>query len=128
MGRPTKPPVEGERVSLGLRVTADIKRRLEAAAIKKGRSISQEAELRIEQSLRADNHLTLSKGAYWSPILFAGGQLLIYVDEEEVITLDISPQDKRKLLYAIDEYWPEDEEPLTFGDDQLNAELNKGGR
>ena len=50
MGRPTKAPVEGERVSLGLRVTADIKRRLEEAAVKKGRSLSQESEFRLEHS------------------------------------------------------------------------------
>ena len=49
-GRPTKPPVEGTRVMLGLRVTANIKRKLEAAAIESGRSLSQEAEFRLEQS------------------------------------------------------------------------------
>jgi hypothetical protein len=54
IGRPTKPPVEGERVPLGLRVTAAAKRKLEEAAIKSGRSISQEAELRIERSFDDD--------------------------------------------------------------------------
>lgn len=49
VGRPTKSP-EGERVSLGLRVTADIKRRLDAAAEASGRSQSQEAEFRLERS------------------------------------------------------------------------------
>ena len=55
MGRPTQPPVEGERVSLGFRVTAEVKRKLEAAAVASGRSISQEAELRIERSFAADS-------------------------------------------------------------------------
>ncbi len=50
VGRPTKPGTAGLRNSLGLRVTADIKRKLEAAALKSGRSQSQEAEFRIEQS------------------------------------------------------------------------------
>jgi hypothetical protein len=54
MGRPTKAPVEGERVPLGLRVTAEAKRKLAAAAIKSGRSISQEAELRIERSFQME--------------------------------------------------------------------------
>jgi hypothetical protein len=54
MGRPTKPAVEGTRVSLGLRVTAEVKNKLEEAAIKSGRSISQEAELRIERSFEDD--------------------------------------------------------------------------
>jgi|RhiMetdeSRZDD1v2_1073273.scaffolds.fasta_scaffold1991056_2 hypothetical protein len=55
VGRPTKAPKSGERVPLGLRVTADIKRKLDAAAEKSGRSQSQEAELRIEQSFSRDD-------------------------------------------------------------------------
>jgi TraY domain len=54
IGRPTKPPTEGERVSLGLRVTADVKRKLDEAAAKSGRSQSQEAELRLERSFERD--------------------------------------------------------------------------
>jgi hypothetical protein len=55
VGRPTKAPKSGERVSLGLRVTADIKRKLDRAAEKSARSQSQEAELRLEQSFRTDD-------------------------------------------------------------------------
>ena len=50
LGRPTKPGTAGQRNSLGLRVTAETKRKLEAAALKSGRSQSQEAEFRIVQS------------------------------------------------------------------------------
>ena len=39
MGRPTKAPKPGERVQLGLRVTPEMKKRLDEAAIKKGRSL-----------------------------------------------------------------------------------------
>jgi len=53
-GRPTKTPITGERVSLGLRVTADAKRRLDKAAVRSGRSQSQEAELRLEQSFELE--------------------------------------------------------------------------
>jgi len=35
---------------LGLRVTADLKRKLEAEALKSGRSLSQETEIRVQQS------------------------------------------------------------------------------
>ena len=42
IGRPTKAPKPGERVALGLRVTPAMKQRLEAAAIRMGRSLSQE--------------------------------------------------------------------------------------
>lgn len=49
-GRPTKAAEPGKRVSLGLKVTADIKHRLDEATKVSGRTQSQEAELRIEQS------------------------------------------------------------------------------
>jgi hypothetical protein len=45
-GRPTV----GKRVPLGLRVTPELKRRLDAAAEQSGRSQSQEAEFRLEHS------------------------------------------------------------------------------
>ena len=50
MGRPTKKPKAGERIPLGLRVTAAVKHRLDKAAKASGRSQSQEAEIRLEQS------------------------------------------------------------------------------
>jgi hypothetical protein len=53
-GRPTKPPVPGKRAALGLKVTAQVKRRLDEAAKSNGRTQSQEAELRIEQSFWLD--------------------------------------------------------------------------
>jgi hypothetical protein len=80
MGRPTKPPREGERVSLGLRVTAGVKRALEKAAIKTGRSISQEAEIRLELSLRLEQIPAIVVGQHWAPILFAK-------DKEEIAVL-----------------------------------------
>jgi hypothetical protein len=45
-GRPTI----GKRVSLGLRVTPDLKKKLDAVAEKNGRSQSHEAELRLQQA------------------------------------------------------------------------------
>ncbi len=50
IGRPMKKPPRGQRVSLGLKVTAEIKRRLDSAARASGRTQSQEAERRIEMS------------------------------------------------------------------------------
>jgi hypothetical protein len=47
IGRPFAPTTEGERVTLGVRVSADTKRKLEDEALKTGRSLSQEAELRM---------------------------------------------------------------------------------
>jgi hypothetical protein len=57
-GRPGREPRPGERVSLGLRVTPSTKNRLDQAAAESGRSQSQEAELRIENSFYAEDMLS----------------------------------------------------------------------
>lgn len=54
-GRPAKPAVEGERIPLSLRITAALKRDLEASA--NGRSLSQEAEYRLDRSFRQEESL-----------------------------------------------------------------------
>jgi hypothetical protein len=53
-GRPLKEAPAGKRVPLGLRVTAEIKTKLAAAAVETNRSQSQEAELRLERSFTND--------------------------------------------------------------------------
>jgi hypothetical protein len=49
-GRPLKPAEAGTRVSLGLKVTGEMKNLIDAAAAKSGRSQSQEAAFRLERS------------------------------------------------------------------------------
>lgn len=70
-GRPTV----GERVPLGLRVTPEFKKRLEDAATASGRSQSQEAELRLENTFRAEHAvydaLDLAFGRRMSGLLLA---------------------------------------------------------
>jgi hypothetical protein len=112
VGRPTKPPKPGERVALGLRVTPDMKKRLERAAIKNGRSISQEAELRLERSLDVSRHLVIAQGDLWSPVLIHKGELLIALGDdprdfpvppgepphqEHIVTLTIEGEDLKRL-------------------------------
>lgn len=65
-GRPRTHKIQqGDRVSISLRVTPETKARLEAAAQQSGRSISQEAELRLEQSFRdQDAMLSAMENAY----------------------------------------------------------------
>ena len=63
MGRPTKEPKAEGRVSLGLRVTPEAKRKLDHAARKSGRSQSQEAEFRIEQSFRDTDQIIKTWGS-----------------------------------------------------------------
>ena len=53
-GKPKRDPRPGERVHAGLRVTPELKGRIERAAQKSGRSLSQEMEFRIERSLSLD--------------------------------------------------------------------------
>ncbi|MER8431395.1 hypothetical protein [Mesorhizobium caraganae] len=70
-GRPTKAPTPGERVSLGLRVTADMKERLDRAAAENGRSQSQEAEYRLERSFSDERLFTSPEMRFWA-IMKAG--------------------------------------------------------
>jgi hypothetical protein len=69
LGRPTKPPVQGERVQLGVQVNPDVKLRLEAEADRKSRSLSREAELRLERSFERQDLLPDVLGATYSPPL-----------------------------------------------------------
>ena len=57
IGRPIKAPSGDERVSLGLRVTADIKRKLDAAIVRTGRTQSQEVELSLERTFAEEDRL-----------------------------------------------------------------------
>ena len=54
IGRPRKKPGDGQRNHLGLRVTAELKLRLEKEAVRIGRSLSQEVEFRLERSFLDD--------------------------------------------------------------------------
>jgi hypothetical protein len=66
LGRPTVAAAPNERASLGLRVTAEAKSRIEEAAIRSGRSISQEVELRVERSFTDDVAFTSESMRLWS--------------------------------------------------------------
>jgi hypothetical protein len=96
IGRPTKPPKEGERVALGLRVTPRMKRWLEEAATKNGRSLSQEAEFRLDMSLSSDRQLILAYGGHWATVIGHQGDLLIALPigwdfESETVDEDLVP-------------------------------------
>ncbi len=79
-GRPGRTPEPGERVKLGLRVTPEMKRRLDTAAAKSGRSQSQEVEHRLERTFdRQDlllEVLTLSFPGKLPGLLLALGLLM----------------------------------------------------
>jgi hypothetical protein len=55
-GRPTTTAEPGKKVTLSIRATPDLKGRLDQQAKANDRSLSQEAEVRLEQSFLADAH------------------------------------------------------------------------
>ncbi len=85
-GRPAKHPTEGKRIPLGLRVTAQIKQRLDDAAAKNGRSQSQEAELRLERSFERQDllpeTLALAFGQEAGGLLMAAGMVMTTVGSD----------------------------------------------
>ncbi len=53
-GRPRLPADQGKRVPLNMRTTREVREKMEAAARRSGRSLAQEVEWRLEESLRAE--------------------------------------------------------------------------
>ncbi len=80
LGRPKRKPKPGERVPLGLRVTAETKQRLDDAAEQSGRSQSQEAELRLDRSFErqdlAEEVLTATYGHELAGLLMILGRTM----------------------------------------------------
>ena len=78
--KPARVALPGQRVSLGLKVSAEIKNRLDAAAKQQGATQSQEAERRLEQTFRAEdrieNNLDFAFGREMTGITLALGYLL----------------------------------------------------
>ncbi|HEY1613376.1 MAG TPA: TraY domain-containing protein [Rhizomicrobium sp.] len=70
-----RPATMGERIQLGLRVTKETKQSLNRASYLSGRSQSQEAEFRLEQSFQATrtlfDALDLAYGRHWTGIVLA---------------------------------------------------------
>lgn len=69
-GRPALPPGEGRRNTLNLRITNDLKARMEGSAKASGRSVSQEAEFRLERSFIAEDTMYEQFGGEeWSRLM-----------------------------------------------------------
>lgn len=79
-GRPPKPPRPGQKSSLGLKVTAEIKRRIDTEAMRQGRTQSQEAEWRLARSFDRqdllDEVLTIAYGKQIAALLIVMGSVL----------------------------------------------------
>jgi hypothetical protein len=79
-GRPKKPVPAGTRTQIGIRVGADVKRLLDAAITESGRTQSQEAELRIDLTFRAqellDQALEMTFGRQLAGLLLTLGRTI----------------------------------------------------
>jgi hypothetical protein len=112
IGRPTRPPKPGERVTLGLRVTAELKNRIEGAANEKGRSLSQEAEFRLERSFDREELLpevlTLAYGKPMAKVLIAKRPQLVKLGERKI--------DYKELHWLLAKHFDNAEE--VFGEEE----------
>jgi TraY domain len=83
-GPPKRKPKDGERVALSLRMTPALKRQLDAAAEKGGRSLSQEAEVRLERSFDHQDLLsevlTIAYGKEMAGVLMFLGDTMLFAD------------------------------------------------
>lgn len=90
MPRPKLPEGEGKRLALNMRATKELRTRLEAAAAASGRSLAQEAEMRLESSFRAEDAVTIMSermsellgGGHNASFLMWLSQILSSIDEE----------------------------------------------
>jgi hypothetical protein len=103
VGRPIKEVEEGERAALSLRVRPMIKKKLEQAADLNGRSLSQEAEFRLEHTFDRQSLLhevlTLAFGRDWASfIIFNGVRFKQFNDE----TADHLRRTMDKLILSFD--------------------------
>src|SRR5438874_8943333 len=80
-GRSSTPAKEGEKATLGIRASASLKRALDLHAKENGRSLSAEAELRLERSFEHqrlfDEVLDLTYGPKLAALLRLIGRVLI---------------------------------------------------
>lgn len=83
-GRPTTAGIEGQKSTLSIRASAELKARLDTAAKERGRSLSQEAEIRLEQSFRDDRPLLAAFEASYGREL--GGLLLVVGDAMRAVS------------------------------------------
>lgn len=66
-GRPKREAELGERVHVGFRVTPEMKLRLQHAADARGRSVSQEAEMRLDRSFDREDLLPQALSLVYGP-------------------------------------------------------------
>src|SRR6478735_1716299 len=99
IGRPVVEAAPGVRAGLSLRVTSELKTELEEAAESNGRSLSQEAEFRLERTFAnqslLDDVLTLAYGDRLAKLLIHIGDAIIFqVQLEDMLVSTIKREPK----------------------------------
>ena len=74
--------LEIKRHPLNMRTTKGVRERLERAAAKSGRSLTQEVERRLERSIDFDHHLVIARGDFWSPLLFGKDEVWVGLGDD----------------------------------------------
>jgi hypothetical protein len=132
--------VDIKRYPLNMRTTKSLRQRLERAAKKSGRSLAQEVERRLERSLDIEQHLVVTRGGHWSPLLVHKDELWLilgddprdFLDEERPVVLKIDSEDlKRFRNYFGGAPYPYDysnEEIEAAGDSwvQMQSDIKRG--
>src|SRR5262245_11105623 len=105
IGRPVVEAAPGQRAGLSLRVTPELKQQLEETALKKGRSLSQEAEFRLERSFEHEGLLrevlTLACGVAWADFFTHKGKGAVLQHLPE----DIASHLRKLISDAISEHY-----------------------
>ena len=105
-----------------MRVTPAVRKKLERAALKRGRSISQEAEIRLEQSFDREGHLILAYGDKWAYVAIANGAVWLALGDDHLpgeglrISLEIEPEDLKRFL----NYFGGAPYPYDFSNKEIN--------
>ena len=128
VGRPIKEVEEGERAALSLRVRPMIKKKLEEAADLNGRSLSQEAEFRLEHTFDRESLLSevikLAFGKDWASFIIFNGVRFKQFNDETADHLRRT-MDKLILSYDAEKYY----RPLpSQGESKVRREVARKGR
>src|SRR6266446_6057044 len=88
-GRAARPAPPGARPSLGLKVTPEVKNKLDAAAKQNGRTQSQEAEQRLERSFQQqdllDQVMGLAYGREFAGLLMTVGRAMLVTGQKTAL-------------------------------------------
>src|SRR5258708_34610599 len=99
------------RIPLSMRITPQVREQLVTDAARNGRSLTQEAEFRLEQSFRTQGLLGDVLELAYGPRI--AGLLLLFGDLAEEIVHSVQEDDTLKSQFNAAELWPNS--PYIYG-------------